>query len=59
MTRTATEEDLKKVLIRWEGAVSEVEREGNDSPEAIKELDESRAALLGILRQAKIQLEEN
>lgn len=45
-------DNLEKVLRRWEGAVSAVERDGDDSPETIKELDESRAALLVVLRKA-------
>lgn len=47
-----TNEELEKVLMRWEGAVSVVERDGDDSPEAEKELADSRAALLGVLKLA-------
>jgi hypothetical protein len=44
---------LYNVLVRYEGAVSEVEREGNDSEEAVAELAQARAALLALLRQLK------
>lgn len=47
-----TREELEKILTRWEGAVSVVERDGDDSPEAEKELGDSRAALLDVLRRA-------
>lgn len=50
---TGTNDTLYGVLLRWEGAVSEVEREGNDSLEAVTELEQARAALLGVLRKAK------
>jgi hypothetical protein len=53
----ATAEDLEKALIRWEAAVSEVERYGDDSEEAAAELANSRSALLAILIQAKIDLD--
>jgi len=46
-----THSELETVLRRWKGAVSAVERDGDDSPETIKELDDSRAALLTLLKQ--------
>lgn len=45
-------EDLEKVLTRWEGAVSACERDGDDSLEAERELTDSRAALLSLLKKA-------
>lgn len=45
--------DLLAVLQRYEGAVSEVEQDGNDSDEAIKNLEEARADLMELLRTAK------
>ena len=57
MPKLATPNDLHDILMRYEGAVSTVERDGDDGPEAMKELEEARTALLDILRQAKIQLE--
>lgn len=53
----ATSEEFIAVLQRWEGAVSEVEREGNDDPEELKELTDSRAALMDLLRRARVNLE--
>lgn len=53
----ATTEEFINVLQRWEGAVSEVEREGNDGAEELKELTESRAALMDLLRRARVKLE--
>lgn len=47
-----THEDLERTLTRWEGAVSAVERDGDDSGDAVKELDDSRAALLVVLKLA-------
>jgi hypothetical protein len=47
-------EDLEKVLTRWEGAVSAVERDGDDSPEALQELTDSRTALLALLKRALV-----
>lgn len=44
--------ELEKVLQRWEGAVYTTERDGDDSPESEKELADSRAALLVVLKQA-------
>lgn len=44
--------ELEKVLTRWEGAVSACERDGDDSPEAEKELADSRLALLSLLKKA-------
>jgi hypothetical protein len=54
--KTYTEADLERILHRWEGAVSECEREGNDSDEAVAELANSRGALLDVLRFALIEL---
>jgi hypothetical protein len=48
-------DELHDILTRWEGAVSACERDGDDSPEAVKELEESRAALLVVLRRALAQ----
>jgi hypothetical protein len=45
-------DELHDILMRYEGAVSAVERDGDDSPETMKELDEAREALLVILRKA-------
>jgi len=52
-------DDLENTLRRWEGAVNEVEGAGNDSDEAVKELDDSRAALLVVLREALSLKAEN
>lgn len=46
-------DDLHDTLIRYEGAVSRVERDGDDSDEAVAELEAARNALLVILRKAK------
>lgn len=43
---------LHDILTRYEGAVGEVERDGNDSDEAVKELQDARNALLTVLRKA-------
>jgi hypothetical protein len=51
----ATRDDLMRVLTRYEAAVSEVEREGNE--EYIPELQEARAALLDVLQQCRVQIE--
>jgi hypothetical protein len=53
----ATSEELEKTLIRYEGAVSTCERDGDDSDEAVKELLAARSALLAVLVQAKIDLQ--
>lgn len=53
----ATTENLHDILIRYEGAVSVVEGDGDHSDEAIAELETARTALLDILRQAKTYLE--
>lgn len=45
-------DELHDILMRWEGAVSAVERDGDDSEEAMKELADSREALLVVLRKA-------
>lgn len=53
----ASPEQLHDTLMRYEGAVSTVERDGDDSEEAVKELADARAALLNILKQCKVQIE--
>lgn len=58
MSKEATEKDLHDILVRYEGAVSECEREGDDSDEAVAELKAARSALLAILMQAKLNLPE-
>lgn len=45
-------DELEAVLVRWEGAVSTCERDGDTSDAAVKEMEESRAALLVVLRRA-------
>lgn len=45
-------DDLEKTLRRWEAAVYEVDGASNDGDEALKELEDSRAALLALLRRA-------
>lgn len=45
-------DDIERTLRRWEGAVYACERDGDDSDEAVKELDDSRQALLSLLREA-------
>ena len=45
--------DLLTVLTRYEGAVGEVERDGNDSDEALQNLEEARADLMKLLQLAK------
>lgn len=52
----ATVEDLKKILLTYEGCVSRTERDGDDSDEAQDELATAREALLEVLRQAKVTL---
>jgi hypothetical protein len=53
-----THDDLLNVLTAYEGAVSAVEHDGDDSPATLKELEDARAALLNVLRQCKVQIEE-
>lgn len=53
----ASENDLLKVLTRYEGAVNECEVQGNESAEAVQELEQARAALMDLLKQAKVTLE--
>jgi predicted phage gp36 major capsid-like protein len=48
---------LLNVLTRYEGAVGDVERDGDTSDEAIKELAQARAELMRLLRAAK-EIEE-
>lgn len=48
-----TDDDLRNVLTRYEGCVSRVERDGDDSDEAVAELEKAREGLLGILRIAR------
>ena len=50
-------EQLENALRRYEGAVNATERDGDDSAEAVQELDDARAALLDILQAAKIIIE--
>jgi hypothetical protein len=45
-------DELHDILIRYEGAVSRTERDGDDSEDAVKELTDSREALLAVLRKA-------
>lgn len=45
-------DELHDILMRWEGAVYTVERDGDDSEAAMKELTDSREALLALLRRA-------
>jgi len=45
-------DDLRNALTRYEGAVSACEREGDDSEEAVAELESAREALLDILHAA-------
>jgi len=54
----ASREDLLRVLTRYEGAIQET----NDTPEddaAVKELEEARKALMDLLEQAKVSIEDN
>lgn len=46
-------DDLLKILQRYEGAVNEAEGQGNDSDEAITELQDARTALLILLRKVR------
>ena len=57
MQTPLSSEQLENALRRYEGAVSATERDGDDSAEAVQELDDARAALLDILRAAKIIIE--
>ena len=52
MQTQLSHEALERTLIRWEGAVSRCERDGDDSDEAVKELADSRQALLDLLKLA-------
>ncbi len=45
-------DDLENIFRRWEAAVFVCERDGDDSDAAVEELDDSRAALLVLLRKA-------
>ena len=51
--------DLLSVLARYEGAVGEVERDGDDSDEAIDNLNNARADMLELLQVAKAWEESN
>lgn len=51
--------DLLDVLTAWEGAVSVVERDGDDSAEAIADLSRTRGALLEVLSQYRDIASEN
>ena len=46
-------DDLTNTLMRYEGAVSAVERDGDDSDAAVKEMEDAREALLTVLREAR------
>lgn len=50
-------DDLEKILRRYEGAVNEVEGAGNDSDDAIEELEKAREGLLFILKKTKETLQ--
>lgn len=52
----ATLTDLKNILVRYEGAVSACERDGDDSDIAVEELSAARTALLNVLLKAKAAL---
>jgi hypothetical protein len=54
--RVYTREELYNLLIRYEGAVSACERDGDESDEAYTELKTARDALLNVLVQAKVSL---
>jgi len=56
-TNGINRKQLKEVLTRWEGAVNACERDGDDSDTAVKELTDSRAALLDLLQEAKLVLD--
>lgn len=47
---------LRDVLIRYEGAVSTTERDGDDSDEALAELEQARTGLLKVLKEAREKL---
>lgn len=49
--------ELETTLRRWEAAVYECEGAGNDSDEAQQELNDSRAALLTLLKKALTTVE--
>lgn len=53
----ATEKELNDTLVRYEGAVSACERDGDDSDTAVAELAAARSALLAVLIQAKIDIQ--
>jgi len=54
--KPATNDDLKRILIRYEGAVSTVERDGDDSETSMTELENARSELMDVLRQARVNL---
>lgn len=54
---TDTNSSLHDTLVRYEGAVSAVERDGDDSDAAVGELAAARTALLNLLRAARTKLE--
>lgn len=51
--------DLLTILTRYEGAVSDVERDGNTSDEAMEELAQARADLMKLLEVAAAWEQEN
>jgi hypothetical protein len=51
-----TDDDMRNILIRYEGAVSVVERDGDSSDEAVQELADAREALLTLLREVRDKL---
>jgi hypothetical protein len=55
MSSLATREDLMRILTRYEGAVHEVEREGDESQ--LSELQEAREDLMKLLQQARVFVE--
>lgn len=50
---TPTDDELRDTLVKYEGCVSRVERDGDDSDEAVKELADAREALMSVLRAAR------
>lgn len=53
------QERLVEVLTAWESAVSVVERDGDDSAEAVADLSRTRSKLLEVLSQARDLITEN
>jgi hypothetical protein len=48
-----TDDELRDTLTKYEGCVSRVERDGDDSDEAVNELAEAREALMEVLKAAR------